>query len=256
MHGAATARKKATVGLPKTDARRARVVLDAYGRLYAAHGPQHWWPGETAFEIMVGAVLTQNTAWTNVERAIANLRQAGALSPEAIVAAHPRRLASWLKPSGYFNVKAKRLRAFCRWLIAQGGVESLKEMPTSALRVALLSVYGVGPETADDILLYAFARPVFVVDAYTRRVFARMGAIVGDENYEVLRLWLERAVPRDVAVYNEYHGLIVRHGKETCRTRPRCDACCLATLCATACRQVRRSTAAKAARKPASNTSQ
>ncbi len=208
--------------------RRIRKIYDA---LYAAHGPQHWWPGDTAFEIMVGAVLTQNTAWVNVERAIANLKQADALTPEAIAAAHPKRLAKWLKPSGYFNVKAKRLRAFCRWLLAQGGVAALAQLPTDELRARLLAVHGVGPETADDILLYAFERPVFVIDAYTRRIFQRLGAIAGDEDYDTLRLAFERALGPDTALFNEYHGLIVRQGKDVCRTRPLCAQCAIARLC-------------------------
>ncbi|BAU47777.1 HhH-GPD family protein [Sulfurifustis variabilis] len=208
-----------------------RVIPKIYARLLAAHGPQHWWPGETPFEIMVGAVLTQNTAWVNVERAIANLKRGDALSPEAIVAVHPRRLAAWLKPSGYFNVKAKRLRAFCRWLIAQGGLEPLARRPTGELRRALLAVHGIGPETADDILLYAFGRPVFVIDAYTRRIFRRLGLVAGTEDYETLRALFEEALGPETPVYNEYHGLIVRHGKDVCRTVPRCGDCCLAMQC-------------------------
>ena len=212
--------------------KQARSLSKIYERLLARHGPQHWWPGETPFEIMVGAVLTQNTAWVNVERAIANLRAADALSAEAIVAAHPKRLAKWLKPSGYFNVKAKRLRAFCRWLIEQGGVAALRRRSTEELRAALLAVHGIGPETADDILLYAFDRPVFVIDAYTRRIFRRLGHIDGTEDYETLRRLFEDALGPDVPRYNEYHGLIVRHGKEVCRTVPRCGDCCLAVNCA------------------------
>lgn len=199
--------------------------------MHAAYGPQYWWPGDSAFEIMVGAVLTQNTAWVNVERALANLKRADALDPRAIVAAHPRRLARWLKPSGYFNVKAKRLRAVCRWLIQQRGVRSLTRRSTENLRAALLAVHGIGPETADDVLLYAFDRPVFVIDAYTRRIFQRLGVIGGAEDYETLRRVFERTLGPDTALYNEYHGLIVRHGKEVCRTRPACERCCLAHLC-------------------------
>ncbi len=212
--------------------KRRLTFAQVYQRLHAAHGPQHWWPADDGpFEVMVGAVLTQNTAWTNVERAIANLRRARALTPRAILATHPRRLAGWLKPSGYFNVKAKRLRAFCRWYRAQGGLKPLQALPTAELRAALLAVPGVGPETADDILLYAFARPVFVIDAYTRRIFQRLGLIDGDEGYETLRALFERDVRKNVSRYNEYHALIVRHGKEICRTRPRCCACCLAGGC-------------------------
>ena len=209
-----------------------------YHLLFDANGKQHWWPGDSAFEIMVGAVLTQNTAWSNVEKAIANLKRAKALSPKAIVNAHPRRLATWLKPSGYFNIKAKRLRAFCKWLIEQGGVAKLKKMPTEALRHALLSVHGIGPETADDILLYAFDRPVFVIDAYTRRIFARLGLIKGDESYETLRAMFEQALGKDVVLLNEYHALIVIHGKDICRKRPLCNACCLAKVCPSAVTEV------------------
>ena len=206
-------------------------LLAVYRRLHAVHGPQHWWPGDTAFEIMVGAVLTQNTAWTNVEKAIANLRRAGALTPQAIVAAPHRQLAAWLKPSGYFNIKAQRLRAFCVWLLQQGGAARLRRWPTEKLRAALLAVHGVGPETADDILLYAFQRPVFVIDAYTRRLFSRLGMITGDEPYESLRTLLEAKLGADEKLFNEYHALIVAHAKDICRPRPRCGQCCLARHC-------------------------
>jgi endonuclease-3 related protein len=208
-----------------------RRLLAVYRRLAAAHGPQRWWPGDSRFEIMVGAVLTQNTAWVNVEKAIANLKRAHALSPEAIAGARHRQLADWLKPSGYFNVKAQRLQAFCRWLIAQGGVRALARRPTASLRAALLGVHGIGPETADDILLYAFERPVFVIDAYTRRIFHRLGVIGGDEDYESLRRLFEARLDADVPLFNEYHALIVAHGKDICRPRPRCAGCCLARSC-------------------------
>ena len=197
----------------------------------ATHGPQDWWPGDSRFEIMVGAVLTQNTAWTNVERAIGNLKKAKVLTAEAIVAAYPKRLATWLKPSGYFNVKAKRLKAMCKWLIAQGGMRKLARLPTPELRAQLLAVNGIGPETADDILLYAFDRPVFVVDAYTRRLFSRLNISNGAEDYETLRRQFEESLPPDVPLFNEYHALIVTHGKHICRTKPLCDRCCLAVRC-------------------------
>jgi len=208
-----------------------RRLLAVYQRLHGAHGPQSWWPGDTRFEIMVGAVLTQNTAWTNVEKAIANLKTAHALTPEAIAAAPHRRLAAWLRPSGYFNVKAQRLRAFCRWLLEQGGERRLARWPTARLRAALLTVHGVGPETADDILLYAFNRPVFVIDAYTRRLFRRLGVIDGGEHYESLRELFEARLGADVPLFNEYHALIVAHAKEVCRPRPRCAGCCLRRMC-------------------------
>lgn len=205
-----------------------------YTRLYKHHGPQDWWPGETPFEIMVGAVLTQNTAWLNVERAISNLLDADALSPEAILAAHPIHLASWLKPSGYFNVKAKRLQNYCHWYLQNGAYPILSAWPTAELRKALLSVNGVGPETADDILLYAFERPVFVIDAYTRRLFTRLGMVDSDEPYEGLREYFERGLKKSadrVQLFNEYHALIVIHAKYFCKTRPVCDRCCLANVC-------------------------
>jgi endonuclease-3 related protein len=206
-------------------------IAGVYRRLLAAHGRQHWWPGGSRFEIMVGAVLTQNTAWRNVEQAIANLKKAAALSPQAIVQVSPRRLARWLKPSGYFNIKARRLRALSRWLIGQGGIRSLARLSTDELRRALLAVPGIGPETADDILLYAFERPVFVIDAYTRRIFHRLGLIRADEDYEVLRHLFEEALGPDVQRYNEYHALIVLHGKDVCKKRPRCECCCLRAAC-------------------------
>lgn len=209
-------------------------IRDIYRKLFAAYGQQHWWPGDSRFEIMVGAVLTQNTAWINVERAIANLKLARMLVPEKILAAHPRRLAGLLKPSGYFNVKARRLRAMCRWLVEQGGVRRLAKMSTAELRHALLSVNGIGPETADDILLYAFERPVFVIDAYTHRIFNRLGVSRGDEDYETLRRMFEGALDADVQLFNEYHALIVVHGKDVCRTRPQCARCCLAPVCPSA----------------------
>jgi endonuclease III related protein len=237
MRGAATAKKKRTAGRPKLkagDRRPRRAGLDiaaVYRKLFAANGQQHWWPGDSAFEIMVGAVLTQNTAWTNVERAIGNLKQAKALSPAAIAKAQPRRLAAWLRPSGYFNVKARRLQAMCRWLIESGGVIKLKKIPTGELRQALLAVHGIGPETADDILLYAFQRPVFVIDAYTRRIFSRLGVIRGNEHYETLRHLFENALGPNVQVFNEYHALIVAHGKNVCRKRPVCGGCPLVDDC-------------------------
>lgn len=195
------------------------------------HGPQHWWPGDSPFEIMVGAVLTQNTAWSNVEKAIGNLVARDKLDAAAIVVSRNDHLAGWLRPSGYFNVKAARLKNFCRWYLAAGGFDVLRQLETGALRQALLGVNGVGKETADDILLYAFGRPVFVVDAYTRRLFARLGLFAGDEDYDIMRIAIEQVLGPDVPLFNEYHALVVRHAKETCRVRPRCSECVLTRAC-------------------------
>lgn len=209
--------------------------LQVYEQLLAHHGHQQWWPGETPFEVMVGAVLTQNTAWSNVEKAIACLKAAGALSPETIVAAEHERLAGWIRPSGYFNVKAQRLKNYCTWYLEQGGFDALQRWPTVGLRRAVLGVNGIGPETADDIVLYGFGRPVFVIDTYTRRLFTRLGLIRGDEDYETLRARFEAELAETadpVAVFNEYHALIVAHAKDFCRKTQRCEGCCLADRCA------------------------
>ncbi|MGD2112917.1 MAG: endonuclease [Gammaproteobacteria bacterium] len=217
---------------PAVQRRLSRRTLRAvHDVLFAHYGPQHWWPGDTPFEIMVGAVLTQNTAWSNVERAIANLVARNRLDPAAIVTARRDHLANWLRPSGYFNIKATRLKNFCRWYLEAGGYAALQRLDTDSLRAALLGVNGVGRETADDILLYAFRRPVFVIDAYTRRLFARLGLVGGDEDYDHLRRVIEQALGPDEPLFNEYHALIVRHAKEICRVRPDCRTCVLRRRC-------------------------
>ena len=209
-------------------------LKQVYERLLKAYGPQHWWPGDTPFEVMVGAVLTQNTAWTNVEKAIHNLKLYEALSPQAILNAPHEQLAQWLRPSGYFNIKADRLKHYCHWYIEQGEYPLLSLWETLELRKGLLSVKGVGPETADDILLYAFERPVFVIDAYTRRIFSRLDYISHDEGYETLRVYFEKGLARNVdkvRLFNEYHALIVNHAKDYCRKKPVCESCCLSRVC-------------------------
>ena len=208
-----------------------RRLLAIHDTLYETFGAQHWWPADTPFEVMVGAVLTQNTAWSNVERAIDNLASRGKLDAQRIVDARHDHLAGWLRPSGYFNIKAVRLKNFCRWYLDAGGHAALAQMQTETLRKALLSVNGVGPETADDILLYAFERPVFVIDAYTRRLFSRLGMVTGDEPYDDMRLAIEQCLGPDAALFNEYHALIVRHAKTYCRVKPRCDACVMQATC-------------------------
>lgn len=203
--------------------------------LYEAYGPQHWWPGDSPFEVMVGAVLTQNTAWTNVVKGLERLCSRVPLDADTILSLDPSELADLLRPVGYFNVKAQRLQSFCRAYLDGGGLEALGDLETEALREFLLDIHGVGPETADDILLYAFERPVFVVDAYTRRIFERLGTLAGGENYESIRYGFEKALGPDVSLFNEYHALIVRHGKYFCRKTPRCSECCLRELCTRGC---------------------
>lgn len=196
-----------------------------YARLLKAYGPQHWWPADDPFEVMVGAVLTQNTAWLNVEKAINSLKQSIDISAEAILNLADDELAALIRPSGYFNIKARRLKNLCQWFLDAGGFEELLSQDTGDLREALLSIKGIGPETADDILLYAFERPVFVIDLYTRRLFSRLGLVSGDEGYETLRHLFETAMPASVPIYNEYHALIVRHAKETCSKTGDCRHC-------------------------------
>ncbi len=211
-------------------ARSREPLLWMFSRLLEAYGPQHWWPAETPFEVMVGAILTQNTAWSHVEKAIANLKRAGLLDPSSLAGCDPADLAGLIRPAGYFNVKTQRLQAFCRFYLEMGH-ERLASMPTQQLRRELLAVHGVGPETADDMLLYAFDRPVFVIDAYSRRIFSRMGLCSGTEEYDRLRLGVEQALQGGCAEYNEYHALIVRHAKEYCRKRPQCSGCPLHLRC-------------------------
>ncbi|MCG5548546.1 endonuclease III domain-containing protein [Halorhodospira halochloris] len=196
------------------------------------HGQQDWWPAESFFEILVGAVLTQNTAWSNVEKAIANLRQAQLLDPEKIIAVSDDLLTAAIKPSGYFNIKAQRLRNLCQAYLQAGGYSGMAKQTTDDLRSQLLQINGVGRETADDILLYAFARPVFVVDAYTRRILSRLDWISGEEHYESLRRAVEFAIGPDRGFFNELHAQIVMLGKDTCRPKPRCTQCPLISSCA------------------------
>lgn len=209
-------------------------IPTVFSLLDGHYGPQHWWPAESAFEVMAGAVLTQNTSWRNVEKAIAALRSAALLEPAAMATAEPATLAALIRSAGYFNVKAARLQALCRWLLDNGGIEGLGTLPPAELRRRLLAVHGIGPETADDILLYAFGHPVFVIDAYTRRLFGRLGLVDARAGYEQLRTEFERSLPADAALYNQYHALIVSQAKAVCRRRPLCGRCCLARFCPTA----------------------
>ncbi|MEF8794730.1 endonuclease III domain-containing protein [Thiohalorhabdus sp.] len=207
-----------------------------YDTLYQAFGPQNWWPAETPFEVAVGAVLTQNTAWINVERAIANLKAADCLGPATLHAMDPAELAGLIRPAGYFNIKAQRLQALCRFLLdeADGSLANLTNRDTSALRAQLLGIKGVGEETADSILLYALHRRVFVVDAYTRRIFERLGLLKPGLGYGAIQAAFEGNLPRDRSLFNNYHALIVALGKDYCKPKPRCEACPLQDLCPSA----------------------
>lgn len=199
-----------------------------YRQLYDHFGPQAWWPGQTPLEVMVGAVLTQNTSWSNVERAIENLREAGVLSAEALYRLPDEELAELIRPAGYFRLKARRLQSLLRflWQRYDGSLEAMFSTPLEQLRQELLSVNGIGPETADSILLYAGNLPTFVVDAYTARIGKRHGWLPGDAEYHQIKEQFEQSLPQDVQVYNEFHALIVRVGKHYCRKRqPDCDQC-------------------------------
>jgi endonuclease-3 related protein len=207
-------------------------LTNIYKLLYDKFGPQRWWPGETRFEIITGAILTQNTNWTNVEKAITNLKSADCLTPEKIHNLETAELANLIRPAGYFNVKAKRLKNFLNWLVENyyGNLTDLESIDTNRLREELLSIKGIGRETADSILLYAFERPVFVIDAYTARVVFRHQLLAPDAGYEQLKELFESSLPADTKFFNEYHALLVRVGKEFCKPKARCPGCPLETL--------------------------
>lgn len=202
-------------------------LLALHRAMLEALGPSHWWPGESPFEVMVGAVLTQNTSWTNVAKAIANLRAADLLDPERLDAVPADELAELIRPAGYYRLKAGRLKHFLAFLRDNAyDIPALAARDTRGLREDLLAVTGVGPETADSILLYALNHPVFVVDAYTRRIASRHGLVPEDIDYHELQAYFADALPPDVALFNEYHALLVRVGHHYCRkTKPDCAAC-------------------------------
>ncbi len=208
------------------------VLKDIYSRLLAAYGPRHWWPADGRFEVMVGAILTQSTAWTNVAKAIDNLKKANSLSPEALRPMSPEELAILVRPSGYYKAKSLKLKALVSWLGEHGDdLEGMFAESTEQLRRELLGVYGIGHETADSILLYAGCKPVFVIDAYTRRIVDRVGLPHEGTGYSDYQRLFSASLPSDAAVFNEYHALLVEHGKRSCRKSPLCSNCCLLDLC-------------------------
>lgn len=235
----ADSRNAAAQGPPLGRSRLARVrksqhnlpiLRDYYDALLQAHGKQHWWPAQTPFEVVLGAILVQNTSWVNAERAIANLREAGLLIPAVLEKTSRAKLARLLRPSGYFRQKARKVHKFLRFLRHeyQGSLAAMFRTPTARLREQLLAIHGIGPETADSILLYAGNHPVFVVDAYARRILQRHGLTHGKESYEDLRGLFERSLPNDASLFNEYHALIVHIGKHHCRSRVAlCSNCAL-----------------------------
>ena len=211
------------------------VFMEMYRRLYDRYGPQHWWPADTALEVILGAILTQAVAWTGVERALANLKDAGLMSVDALRACPEERLAGLLRPSGYFNAKARKLKAFIDhlWDRYDGDLDALLSVDTGVLRDELLSIHGIGEETADDVLLYAAGRPSFVIDSYTRRILGRMGLAPDRDRYGDYQRVFHKALPPEPPLFNEYHALLDRHAKDACRKVPGCEGCCLLDLCST-----------------------
>ena len=212
-----------------TTARTGKLLRKLYERLYQAFGPQGWWPGDTPFEVALGAILTQNTNWNNVAKVMVRLKAEDRLTAAALTALPEAELAQLIRPSGYYNLKARRVKNFLNFLQEeyQGSLKLMMADSLEKLRPKLLSVKGVGPETADSILLYALEKPTFVVDAYTFRVLSRHQLAPESCAYEDLRRLFMDHLPADVGFYQEYHGLLVRLGKEWCRPRPLCSSCFL-----------------------------
>jgi endonuclease-3 related protein len=203
-------------------------LLDYYRTALKKLGPQHWWPGETPFEVCVGAILTQNTNWKNVEKAISNLKARNLLDPHRLHAVPVRELAALIRPAGYFNIKAKRLKSFIKFLVEayDGDLDRMFSERPEALREKLLQVKGIGPETADSILLYAGQKPIFVVDAYTKRIFLRHELVSEEADYHEIQRYLTDHLPEEVPLYNEFHALIVNIGKNWCKSKaPDCEHC-------------------------------
>ena len=209
-----------------------RELLKMYKLMRAHFGCRNWWPGETSFEVCIGAILTQNTAWSNVKKAVENLKNEKLLSSRKILNSSNKQLSFLIKPSGYFNQKARTLKTFCRFLIYNynGSCSRMSKVDTTELRNKLLSVKGIGPETADSILLYACNKPVFVIDVYTKRIFSRHGFFKENIRYDRAQFFFETNLKRDIGLYNDYHAQIVETGKNYCRKKPRCEACPLKGL--------------------------
>jgi endonuclease-3 related protein len=201
-------------------------LLAYYKDLRRRYGPQHWWPADSPFEVMVGSILTQNTGWPNVEKAIATLKTFGLLDPARILETDEETLGLAIRPAGTFRVKARRLRAFVQWFVDRGAdVAKIRSLGLPRLREELLAISGIGPETADSILLYAFDLPTFVVDRYTWRVLTRHGLVLEDTSYDEMKELFEGSLEADRKLFNEYHALIVKVGKEHCRAKARCEGC-------------------------------
>jgi len=202
-------------------------LIDIYKKLYHTFGPQHWWPGDSPFEIAVGAILTQNTNWANVEKAIGNLKKKAALNAGSIHEIKAESLASLIRPAGYFNIKSRRLKAFMHFLMNDyhGSMKKMKKEELEFLRTKLLNIHGIGPETADSILLYGLDKPVFVIDAYTKRALSRHSIVKHDDSYKSIQDLFHSELKRDSVLFNEYHALFVRLGKIYCRKKPMCKGC-------------------------------
>ena len=212
-----------------------RHLHDIFDRMFARYGGQHWWPADTPFEMMIGAVLTQATSWTNVEIAIAYLKGADALSPAAIRGMDTETLASLIYSSGFYNAKARKLKALAQFLgnAYADDIDAMRSEDGAKLRRELLGVKGIGEETADAILLYALEKPSFVIDAYTRRLISRLGIAPNSEAHSAYQKLFSDNLPQDTAMFAEYHALIVQHCKEACRKTPVCEGCCLRSVCPT-----------------------
>ena len=210
--------------------------MDVYDRLLARYGPQEWWPGDSPFEVIVGAILTQSAGWTGVERAIDNLKAADALSPATLRSVPIEELGVLIRSSVYFNAKSRKLKAFVEHLGERydDDLDAMFRQDVDALRAELLSIHGIGEETADDIVLYAAGKPMFVIDAYTRRILGRLGITPPIDRYDAYQSLFMDSLPRDAGLFNEYHALLDRHAVEACRKRsPLCESCCLLDVCAT-----------------------